>query len=57
MKEHINYPKTINRMMKLQREIKRRRTGVGHGDFVDLIRVKPDLATSALEDASGEPLL
>lgn len=57
MKEHINYQKTINRMMKLQREIKRRRTGVGHGDFVDLIRVKPDLATSALEDASGEPLL
>lgn len=33
------------------------RTGVGHGDFVSLIRIKPDLATSALEHASGEPLL
>lgn len=33
------------------------RTGVGHGDFVALIRVEPDLATSALEHASGEPLL
>ena len=33
------------------------RTRVGHGDFVDLIWVEPDLATATLEDARGEPLL
>jgi hypothetical protein len=34
-----------------------RRTGIGHGDFVDLIGVKPDLASAALEHARGKPLL
>ena len=33
------------------------RTRIGHGDFVDLIWVEPDLATATLEDARGEPLL
>lgn len=33
------------------------RTGVGHGDFVDLIGIEPDLASPALENAGGEPLL
>lgn len=31
--------------------------GVGHGDFVDLIGIEPDLASPALENAGGEPLL
>ena len=33
------------------------RTRIGHGDFIDLIWVEPDLATATLEDARGEPLL
>lgn len=45
-------------MDKLKRKIKEQElTGVGHGYFVDFIRVQPDLATPTLEDASGEPLL
>ena len=44
----------MNKDNKVERE---QLTGVGHGDFVDFIRVEPDLATTALEDASGEPLL
>jgi hypothetical protein len=32
-------------------------TGVGHGDLVDFIGVKPDLALAALKHAGGEPLL
>ena len=35
----------------------RRRTGVRHGDLVDLIRVEPDLALPALQHRGGEPLL
>ena len=33
------------------------RTRIGHGDFIDLIWVEPDLATATLEDARSEPLL
>ena len=32
-------------------------TRVGHGDFVDLIGVEPDLASPTLENACGQPLL
>lgn len=31
--------------------------GVGVGDFIDFIRVKPDLALSAAGHGGGEPLL
>ena len=31
----------------------RERTRISHGDFVNFIRVKPDLALAALEDAGG----
>lgn len=31
--------------------------GVGVGDLVDLIGVKPDLALAAADDGGGEPLL
>lgn len=34
-----------------------KRTGIGLVDFIDFIRVKPDLSFAALEDAGGEPLL
>ena len=43
--------------MNTEREGEREFTGVGHGDFADLIGVEPDLASPALEDARGEPLL
>jgi len=32
-------------------------TRIGHGDFVALIGVKPNLSSSALEHAGGKPLL
>jgi len=31
--------------------------GVGVGDFIDLIRVEPDLALTAARNGGGEPLL
>lgn len=34
-----------------------KRTGVGHGDLIDLIGVQPDLVLTALENGGGEALL
>lgn len=32
-------------------------TRVGVGDFIDFVRVEPDLALTAARDGGGEPLL